>query len=60
MDTTHKIVIDSTHKAIQEVKGLEYKKIQVTLTDWTSFINSPLKFSKGNEVLMLVINFIRI
>ena len=44
MDTTHKIVIDSTHKAIQEVKGLEYKKIQVTLTDGMVFVADLTEF----------------
>ena len=44
MDTTHKIIIDSTHKTIQEVKGLEYKKIRVTLMDGTIFIADLTEF----------------
>ena len=38
MDTTHKIIIDSAHKTIQEVEGFKYKKIRVALTDGTVFV----------------------
>lgn len=44
MDTTHKIIIDSTHKAIKEVEGLEYKKIRVTLTNGTIFVADLSEF----------------
>ena len=44
MDTTHKVIINSTHKAIKEVEGFEYKKIRITLTDGTIFVADLSEF----------------
>ena len=44
MDSTNKIIIDSTSKYIGKVEGLEYKKIKVTLTNQTTFIADLTRF----------------